>query len=121
MTPASLVAVAQSSRDKRLPSITSMRVAAVRSSLSAWTLRDGLDGLTRQRRLANPRSRRVRTSVEPIKPVAPVMRIRSLVSIIKPPIRGILCRTGSICNKLTLYRLQAYAGQELSQVIEEPD
>ena len=41
------------------------------------TLAASLEGLAKQRKLRNPRSSKLSTSLDPIKPVAPVTRIRS--------------------------------------------
>src|ERR1700730_11594465 len=77
MTATSFVAALQSSRDSRLPMITSTRPAAPADAERLSTRAAALDGLAKQRRLRNPRSSRFATSLEPMKPVAPVTRIRS--------------------------------------------
>src|SRR5207245_7761452 len=82
-TAISLVAVVQSSRDRRLPLITSIRAPSRRRRARASTLTTSLEGLAKQRKLRNPRSSRLSTSLDPMKPVAPVIRIGSSGPIMK--------------------------------------
>ena len=86
-----IVAAMQSSRASRLPVIISTRPTATRD--------DALDGLVKQRRLRNPRSSRFATSLEPMKPVAPVTRIRSS------------CPTIESCGVISAISLQLIGNQ----------
>ena len=82
MTATSLVAVAQSSRDRRLPFTTTIRVPWGWRRAMASMPPTSLEGLAKQTRLRKPRSSRLSTTLDPMKPVAPVIRIGSSGPII---------------------------------------
>ena len=85
MTFTSFVAAAQSSPDKRLPLFTSILAARRLRSPKASAPTALLDALAKQRRLRNPRFNRLSTTLAPMKPLAPVTRIRSSVPIMDCP------------------------------------
>src|SRR5262245_23704130 len=78
MTATSLVARSQSSRDRRLPRITSMQARLSRRLRAASSLLRLLDCLAKQRMLRMPWSSRLATTREPRNPVAPVTSTRSV-------------------------------------------
>src|SRR2546426_1325511 len=126
MTATSLVAAAQSSRDRRLPLIISTPAPAWRRP-AASTVATSLDSLAKQRTLRNPRSSRLSTSLEPMKPVAPVTRIGSSGPIIKAsrsiwPSVLLLARSHIsllIGDVWLFYRVDAQEGKEPAYMIEE--
>ena len=76
-TATSLVAAMQSPTERRLPRITSIRAPLLLTAISASIFARSLVGLTKQRRLQNPRFRRLLRTWGPINPFAPVISIRS--------------------------------------------
>src|SRR5215469_12717026 len=90
MTAAPRGAASQSSRASRFPRNTSMCRAwpsppAVDGLPIATESKDNsvLRGLAKQRKLRNPRSVKLLTSLDPMKPFAPVIRMRSSLPIMK--------------------------------------
>src|ERR1700722_16391735 len=77
MSTTSFDATAQSSRERRLPLTVSMRAPSRHRLRRASILSILLEGRAKQRRLRKPRSSRASTSLDPMKPAAPVIRIRS--------------------------------------------
>ena len=84
----SLLAASQSSRDRRFPLRTSIRAPGGRLSIIASTPASSLEGRTKQTRLRNPRSSRHWSTRDPMKPAAPVTRIRSFGPITKQSCDG---------------------------------
>src|SRR5947209_20532298 len=110
MTATSLVAVTQSSRDRRFPLLTSTPVAPQKPAMAS-TLATSLEGLAKQRKLRNPRSSRLSMSLDPMKPVAPVIRIGSSGPIIKSS-RSIWPFLLLIGDVWLSYRVDAQEGKE---------
>src|SRR6266704_1144531 len=81
MTFTSFVAAAQSSRDNRLPFITSIRAGPPLHFSKPSVFATLFDVLVKHRKLRNPRFNKLFTTLAPIKPLAPVIRIRSSVPI----------------------------------------
>ena len=77
----------------------------------ASTLATSLEGLAKQRKLRNPRSSRLSMSLDPMKPVAPVIRIGSSGPIIKSS-RSIWPFLLLIGDVWLSYRVDAQEGKE---------
>src|SRR5208337_5101335 len=83
MTATSLHADAQSSPERRLPFNTSIRTPKGRFLMMSSILVRSLEGRAKQARLRNPRSTKLSMTRDPMKPAAPVTRIRSSGARIK--------------------------------------
>src|SRR5438477_5417632 len=93
----------QSSRDRRSPMAKSAFLPAGNRSSTSFKRGKRLDGRTKQRRLAKPYSISFSTTFEPIKPLDPVIRMRSsgeaIYSELIPPSRlQLLGSGGCSCN-----------------------
>src|ERR1700722_1677284 len=88
MTATSLTAASQSARDRRFPLRTSISEPAGRRSIIASIPAISLEGLTKQTTLRNPRSSKLCSTRDPMKPAAPVIRIRSSGPTMKPSCCG---------------------------------
>src|SRR5688572_1998989 len=120
MTATSLVAVMQSSRDRRLPLITSIRASSRRRPAMSSSLDTSLEGLAKQHKLRNPRSSRLSTSLDPMKPAAPVTRIGSSGPIIKSSCSIMHVHISLLLRDVWLsYRVEAQEGEESAYVIKE--
>src|SRR5580704_3058141 len=112
MTATFSVARMQSSRERRLPLNTSTCAAPQISLDNDWSLAVERDGLTKQRRLQKPRSRSRSTTLSPMKPAAPVTRIRSRLSMMK---------LFSLCSMWNGYRTGWVSGSSVLQPRLRPE
>ena len=78
----------------------------------------------RQRRLLKPKFRRTFTTLQPIKPVAPVTSMRSSGLTIKElfSVEFISISPFLLCSNVrTFYRIDAYKTKQSAEVVEQSD